>query len=526
MIRFTPEQIAALPAAEQAWVLQALEQQAYLESPAAFGCLDKTFVRYRHVDYTSGQIVGMVERDDCDVLLVQEPVRHGKTELCSRKAVAWYLCKYPSRKVGLASYEAEFAATHGRAARTLIEDYGEKFGVRVDPRSSAANRWDIQTMDETGNWVTAGGMWTAGVGGPITGRGGHLMIVDDPVKNTPEMNNEDAMKKVWEWWQSTFLTRREPGGKVLVIMSRWREDDLIGMLLANQQGLRVKVIRLPALAEEDDPLGRRPGEALCPERYDEQALGAIREASAAAWPALYQQRPVPAEGGSFKRSSFRYWRQHDDGYLLLNPNGTSKLVERADLWCFYTFDPAFTRQRKSDYTAIAKWGVATNDQGLPCLLLLDAKKEKVDSVFHADMLLAAWGTVPKPKWIGVERQNATLSLMTEIQRKGVIIRELRPDKSKVARAETAAALLDAGRIYWPKNATWLDEWENEILMFPNGAHDDYVDTLSYAANEIARGVLQPKRKRSPEPSTPDERMAAYLRNRSGSARTHEVLGRF
>ena len=522
MIQLTPEQIAALPAADQAWVLDALEQQALLSSPAAFGSLKSSFTAFPHIHYISDAIVGMVERDECDILVVEVSVRHGKSWLCSQVTPAWFLCKYPEKYVGLAAYGDDFAKTHGRAARNLVEAVGGRFGVTVDSRSSAADRWEITDH--------GGGMWTAGAGGQITGKGYHLGIVDDPIKTAEEAYSQYMRDKLWEeWWQPVWLTRRTgTSPKIVVVMSRWHEDDLVGRIkqTMNQPGqARVRVIHLPAVAEEGDEMGRRPGDALCPELISPSLLSMYRETSGKAWASLYQQRPQLEDGGVFKREMFRYWRRNGENTLLEQPNGTVKLADTDQMFTFCTMDTAYTRNKRSDYTVLAKWGIVPADEA-PALLLLDLWRVKVESTEHLPMILQAWGSVPKPTWIGVERQNATLSLLTDARRKGVLIRELRPDKSKPARAETAAAFMGNGRVYFPKGAPWLEDVEAELLGFPTAAHDDVVDVLSYAAIEVNERRIAPKRKKSPEPSTPDERMAAYLKNRSGSARTHEVLGRF
>lgn len=513
------EQLAELSPELLARYTAATRRNLTLRSPADFATTlsDGRWLPYKHLRATSDAIVSMVEEDDCDLLVVDQPVRHGKTELCSRWTPAWYLSRHPERRVLLASYEADFAATHGRRVRELVNDHGARFGIEVDATSRSAARWELTNG--------MGGMGTAGAGGPITGKGGHLCIVDDPIKNIEDAQSEVMRDKLWEWWQSVWLSRREPGAKLLLIMSRWHEDDLIGRLLATTTGMRVKRLRMPAIAEADDELmGRRPGEALCPERYNEEALAGIRvDVGPSAWAALYQQRPIAVGGGMFRRASFKSWKPiktapDEDKVFRLG----EQIVTDETIWRFATMDPAFTGTKRSDYTAIATWGVAPTDP--PSLMLLDMERVRVEHADHAPLIRRVWEK-HRPAWVGIEKQMATLSLFDEVQRKGVIVRWLKPDKNKIARAETAVALVDAGRVWVPDEAPWLDEFFAEVVSFPVAAHDDQVDVLAYAAAELARRTVSPRRVHH-EVTTLEARCWAQLERRAkGRGRHHPVVGR-
>lgn len=515
LLSIDPGDVDHFDAKDRAWYEAELDKATNLRSPAAFATAHShgLWLPYKHLVHTSNRIVAMIEGDECDCLIIEEPVRHGKSELCSRWTPAWFIVKY-QRPVLLASYEADFAAGHGRVARGIVTDVGETYGVRLDETSRSASRWQLNG--------SRGGMTTSGVGGPLTGRGGALMIVDDPIKNSEEANSEVMREHLWEWWQAVFLTRREPGGKVLVIMSRWHADDLVGRLTKADTGMRIERIRLPAIAEDGDPLGRMPGQALCPERYDEKALELTRvDVGPYSWAALYQQSPVAAGGGMFRREMFRYFTSRTiDGetYFQIGEH----LVADADCWRFATMDPAYTKGQRSDYTVLATWVVAPTDPAT--LLLRDVRRVRVEHADHAPMIRDAWIT-QSPSWIGVEKQAATLSLFAEVQREGVVVRWLTPDKNKVARAETAVALVDAGRIYFPKDAPWLADFETELTTFPVGAHDDQVDVLSYAANELARRTVRAHRRRE-EPQTAADRMWQRIQERERTKHLHPTLGRF
>lgn len=523
LLAIPPEELASMPPADRAYIEQTMERELALRSPADFATAHShgQWIPYRHAVYTSNQIVSMVEDDDCDILLIEQTVRHGKTELCSRWTPAWAINKFRI-PVLLASYEADFAATHGRRVRDIVKEVGPTYGVEIDESSRAANRWDV---------LGGGGMGTAGANGPITGKGGKLLIVDDPIKNAEEAYSPVMREKLWEWWKSVFLTRREPGAKVIVIMSRWHEDDLIGRILKmGSEGSRIKRVRLPALAEDDDPLGRRPGQALCPERYDEEALAGIRsDVGPTAWSSLYQQRPQPASGGMFKRAWFTghpYSTTIVNGktwYRLgsIDDDEGGTLVDGDEVWKFATMDVAYTKGARSDYTAIAVWGVVPTDP--TGMMLLDLKRVRVTHNDHAPLIKEMWDK-HKPAWIGVEKQSATLSLFDEVQRQGVVVRWLTPDKNKVARAETATAQAESGRMWFPVNAPWFSDFLDEALTFPLGTHDDMVDCMSYAANELSKRSVHPRRVRR-EPETHAERMWAQMKARQRANQHHPVLGR-
>lgn len=511
-----PTDLDGLTPAERDEFLRLLEREVTLASPANFATrLSRgLWLPYRHLVHVSDRIVAMLEQDACDLILVELPVRHGKTELCSRWTPAWFICK-TGKRVLLASYEGDFAATHGRKAREIVSEYGPRFGVHIDDTSRAAHRWD--TVDGQG------GMGTAGAGGPLIGKGGNLLIVDDPIRNVEDAQSAVMREKLWDWWQSVFMTRREPGGKALVIMSRWHEDDLIARLLAHNTGMRIERIRLPAIAEDDDPLGRRPGDALCPERYNEADLADFRaDVGPNAWAAMYQQRPIPLGGGMFRRNAFNHWTSqtiNGDTYYQLG----DRIVPDEECWRFAMMDPAYsTRSKRSDYTACAVFAVAPGDP--PQLMLLDMRRVRVEHAEHAPLIREVWDTW-QPAWVGIEKQMATLSLFTDAQRNGVVVRWVLPDRNKIARAETAVALADAGRIWLPRNAVWLTDFLDEVVSFPVAAHDDQVDVLSYAAIEMTRQTVRPRHIRR-QPETRDERCWAQIKRNERKGHLHPVLGRF
>lgn len=426
--------------------------------------------RARHLQLLNQKLVE-VAQGKCTRLMVFMPPQHGKSLLVSQYFPAWYLGQFPDRRIILTSYEAEFAATWGYKARNLLQEYGlEYFDVKVNPDSSARNRWDILNHD--------GGMMTAGVGGPITGKSGFVCIVDDPHKNSQEASSQVIRDNIGDWFTSTLYTRLAPHGAVIIIQTRWDEDDLSGRQLAEMKagGEKWDVISLPAIAEENDPLGRLLGEALFPERYSLAEL-LVKKAKLGSyyWASLYQQRPAPQEGGMFKRSYFRYFHIEESYYVLHKPEG-DKRIRIADCWRFQTCDPAATESEKSDYFVLSTWAVTKEKE----LLLLDVFREKAETTKHEGILTDQYRRW-QPSFQGVENKTYGLNIIQSCKKKGLPIRPLKADTDKVSRARPAEARYETGMVYHRLAAPWLTDWEDELIKFPNGVKDDQVDTASYAA---------------------------------------------
>jgi len=508
----------------QQWYMDLLRRERILASPASFAThhSDGLWTPYRHLVYTSDAIVGMIEHDECDLLLVDEPVRHGKSELCSKWTPAWFMAKYHGqRRVGLSSYEADFARGWGRKTRDVVAEIGGEYGLKKKKDVWAQDEWELES---------GGGMFTAGAGGPIIGKGAHLLICDDPVKNKKEADSPTMRKDLWEWWDATWTTRRMgPGTKYLLIMSRWHLDDLMGRLLQVQDGygLRIRRLHLPAIAGDNDELDRRAGEALCPELYDEESLHSIRKTSPIAWPAQYQQTPIAEGGGLFKAENFSEFTKIDaDGETVIVLGGTRVLLD--DCMIFATMDTAYTKSKTSDYTAVATWAVPPQVEDRPQnLILLDIDRVQINAAGgarHSPLVEKVWNRYPKMRWIGLEKIAASYSLFHEAQRTGVIMRWLIPDRNKVARAETAVALTEQGRFWIPREAEWKDIYIEEMIGFPSAAHDDQVDVTSYAANELVKRTVRGKRHKKDVPLTIEEQVWDKVK-RMNSPKTHDpVLG--
>lgn len=432
------------------------------------------FQRPAHVRFMGDLLASVAQGGKRIILGVT--VRHGKSWLGSWATPVWYLDCFPGHNVGLATYQANFAALWGRRVRNTIQTNQGRLNVRVADDSSAAHSWQT---------TAGGGMHTAGVGGEFTGRGFELMIIDDPIKNAEEANSEVYREKVWEWWQQTIYTRLEPNASVVVIMARWHEDDLAGRLLKEADdpeaggGEPWEVIRLPAIAEPGDALGRSEGEALWPKRYSVDELGRIKRAvGGRAWSALYQQRPTEAGGGLFKRAWFKSWRDAGTHYELLTDGEVSRVL-KGDCWRIATADTAQTDKTTSDYSVRQVWDVTPDGR----MILVHQWRERCEApAVESEMrrTLTSWA----PTVLGIEEKQAGQATVQRLQAEGLPVLGLKANTDKVSRATSAAVFAENRRVFLPEDET-AETLLDELTRFPLGKHDDQVDAFAHAANMVA-----------------------------------------
>lgn len=402
-----------------------------------------------------------VARGEVSRLAVFMPPRHGKSELLSKYTPAWYLGRFPDRRVMVSSYGAALASEWGRKSRDLLEEWGpELFGVGIRDGSKAADRWDIAGRD--------GGLVAAGVGAALTGRGGHLILIDDPLKNAEEAQSEVIREKQIDWWRSTLRTRLMPGGAVILVLTRWHESDLAGWLLTDMEdgGDQWEVLSLPATCvdPETDPLGRSEGDPLWPEMFDSEDLAKTKRALGPYfWSALYQQTPAPDEGGIFSRSHFRYFSVEGDQALLRLPDGTTQQWAASECRRLTYIDLAASEKTSADYTVLAEVWVTPERQ----LLVRRITRDRIPGPDQPDFIRAHYAGTIKVESIGYQT-----TLIQQLQRAGLPVEPVYPDKDKVTRASAAGALYRAGRVYHLAGAEWLGDFELELLAFPAGEHDD------------------------------------------------------
>jgi predicted phage terminase large subunit-like protein len=458
------------------------------QTPASFAYVTTQgrWLPFKHLLEIDRALVKVATRE-ITRLIVQAPVRHGKSELASRYFPAWYLGRHPDHQVMLASYEATLARSWGRKARDELAEHGpDVFGVSVASVPAASEWWTVRDRE--------GVMVTAGVGGSLTGKGADVLIIDDPVKNAEEAHSETMRNKVWDWWRSTARSRLQPNGAVVVIMARWHEDDFVARLLADNPD-EWTVLDMPAVAETNDALGRMEGEALCPEMFDRVSLRQAKRELGSYWfSALYQQRPAPPEGLMFKRSDFRYYKQVDGGmgarfWVCMGDDGDRR-YDTGRCPIFQTADVAASDKTTADFTVVATWCVTADHD----LLLLDVQRQHFETLNVKQFLAscnANWGGCPQY----IEEFGAGKTPLRMMRDDGYAARGLKREEGtgidKIARSMVAIARFESHKVFFPADPrpAWLDDYESELTTFPNGAHDDQVDVTSYAAR-LARTLGQ------------------------------------
>jgi predicted phage terminase large subunit-like protein len=437
-------------------------------------------------------------------LMIFAPPQNGKSELASVRLPAYWLSRRPDDPVILSSYAASLAEAKSRQARQVVEspEYALLFpGTATRRDSRSVSHWELDGH--------RGGMLAAGVGGPVTGHGALLGIIDDPHQNWQEAQSEVVRETVWEWFRSTFRTRIWERGAIVLIMTRWHEDDLAGRLLRDQPG-EWTVLRLPAIAETQadrdagdtllglpighaDPLGRQPGEPLCPARFSLDALEALRrDVGSLAWAGQYQGVPRQPEGNRFKRSWFvvvdaapyravrtRYW---DKAATEGQGDFTAGvLMARGSDGVFYIEDV----QR-------GQWSPAQRD----AVMLATARRDALRYSNSVQIVVEQ-----EPGSGGRESAMSSIKLLV-----GHPVKAHKVTGSKEVRAEPFASQAEGGNIRIvraPWNAAFLDE----VAAFPNGAHDDQLDAAAGAFNWL--GV------RRPHPATLTRILPLRSRSRQG-----------
>ena len=431
--------------------------------------------RARHLDLLC-ELLEEVERGDLTRLIITMPPRHGKSMTVTESFPSWFIGRNPEGRVIEVSYGAELARKFGLNNRRKVDEFGaDIFGVQVSRENASATNWGLEGY--------SGGMISAGIGGSITGQGADLLIIDDPIKNRKEAESQTYRDSIWAEWQDTLSSRLHPGGRVVVIMTRWHEDDLVGRLLGQSDSWHL--VNLPALADDKDILGREEGQALWPERYGEEWCAKKKtELGSRSWESLYQGHPRPADGNLFRQSMFLRYKESGSCYLV-----GEKVYDRSACKIFQTCDVAGSRKTSADYFVLGTFALCPNGE----LLLLEIFRERLEGPDQPS-LMARKHQEYKPALIGVESANMGLTLYQQLRRMGLPVVELKPDADKYTRAIPAAARYESGMVYHKDGAYWLNDLEAELLAFPNGAHDDQVDVVSYAVYMQSWGYLNEKKR--------------------------------
>ncbi len=449
-------------------IRQAEDLQNWTRTPSTLGAyLSRgAYTRPPHIEYLSERIVEIAQGPRFFIFTI--PPQHGKSELVSHWTPVWFLKKFPWKKIGLASYDYLYASEWGGKAKDTIIDNSDELGIGLRTDTKAKGRWNLRGYD--------GGMFVAGIGGPFTGRGFDLIIIDDPIKNHAEALSDVYRRRNWDWYRTVARTRLAPGGSIILVMTRWHEQDLAGALLGNppeedeEEELIAEdavepdaweCINLPALAEDNDPLGRKKGEALWPERYDTTAIRKSRAAAGPYWrTALYEGRPQPEGGGIIKTGWFQTYEEED------LPREFNRVIQ---IW-----DTACKDKKQHDRSACLTIGYRSKPRRY---YLLDLY---VDRLIYPDLVRATEANYDKwkPDRVIIEDKSSGIALIQQLRRDSKVpIRAIKALGGKEERAYTVTGIMEIGQVFIPRHASWLADFLNEVSTFPTGAHDDIVDVL-------------------------------------------------
>lgn len=423
-----------------------------------------------------------VARGEIKRLMINMPPRHGKSELASRRFPAHLLGQRPGIELVVASYNQEKAAEFGYEVRAIVKDqaYANLFDVRLMEDSRAAHKWNTD----------AGGSFRAvGIGTALTGRGADVLLIDDPIKDDEEADSLLRRDRIWSWYQTVGYTRLSPGGAIVLIQTRWHEDDLTGRLLAEaaRGGDSWSILELPALSDA--------GEALWPERYPVDVLRQYQRVMAPRyWSALYQQRPAPDEGAYYKREWFRTY-DTEPKHLRIYGASDYAVTEGAGDWTVHVVigvDP------DDNIYVLDVWrGQTTPDKWVSAW---------IDIVRHRRPLMWVEEQGQIIKSIGPFLEKSMREAKVFCRREQVASTADKPTRSRSFQARAAC-----GRVYLPAQAPWLADFTGELLMFPAGKHDDQVDAIGLVGRMLDELVPA----RIPAVRTKDAAGGGYRREVSG-----------
>jgi len=399
-------------------------------------------------------------------LIVNMPPRHTKSEFASYFLPAWMIGKNPNLKIIQATHTAELAIDFGRKTKNLIDQnqYQEMFPTRLQEDSQAAGRWKTEQGGE---------YFAAGVGGAITGRGADLLIIDDPHKEQDLKGDGSAFDKAWNWYMSGPRQRLQPGGKIVLVMTRWSTKDLTGKLtqaMTDESGDVWDIVELPAILPSGKP--------VWPEYWNIEELEKTRSSIPVSnWNAQYMQSPTAEEGAIIKREWWKDWKGK-------NPPPIEYTIQ--------SYDTAFLKKTSSDFSAITTWGVFKKEDSGYNIILLNAFKDRYEfpelrRLAHQEYL------DHRPDIVIIEAKASGIPLTHELREMGIPVINFTPSKGndKHVRVASISPLFEAGKVWAPMHEHFAQEVVEECASFPYGDHDDYVDSMTQALMRIRQGGLIP-----------------------------------
>ena len=408
-----------------------------------------------------------VASGECKRLIINMPPRHTKSEFASYLLPAWFLGNFPHKKIIQSSNTGELAVGFGRKVRNLVDQdvYTEIFpGVGLQQDSKAAGRW---------NTNKGGDYFAIGVGGTVTGKGADILIIDDPHSEQEAAmaaSNPDIYDKVFEWYTSGPRQRLQPGGAIVIVMTRWAARDLTGQVLksaAQRSGEEWEVIEFPAILPSGNP--------LWPEFWPLSELEALREELPnSKWQAQYQQNPIGNESAIVKRDWWKWWEKDDPpvcDYVLKS------------------WDTAFEKNNRADYSAGTTWGIfnCEEDNFAPNIILLNTYKKRVEFPELKRDVLREYNEY-EPDSLIVEKKASGAPLIYDLRAMGIPVQEYTPGKGqdKIARLNSVSDIIASGKVWIPQTR-WAEELVDEVAAFPSGEHDDLVDATTLALMRFRQG---------------------------------------
>lgn len=425
-----------------------------------------TFISGRH-HAIMARAFERVAKGECKRLIINMPPRHTKSEFASYLLPAWFLGKFPNKKVIQSSNTGELAVGFGRKVRNLVDSeiYKTIFpDLELQQDSKAAGRW---------NTSKGGDYFAIGVGGTVTGKGADVLIIDDPHSEQEAAlaaSNPAVFDKVTEWYTSGPRQRLQPGGAIVIVMTRWAQRDLTGQVLkaaSARGGEQWEVIEFPAIMPSGKP--------LWPEFWSLQELEALRqELPNSKWQAQYQQNPIGNESAIVKRDWWKWWEEE-------KPPSCDYILQ--------TWDTAFEKNNRADYSAGMTWGVfySNEDHSLPNIILLSVYKKRVEWVQLKKDVLEEYNEW-EPDGILIEKKATGAPLIYELRAMGIPVQEYTPSRGqdKIARLNSVSDIIASGKVWIPRTS-WAEEVVDEIAAFPSGEHDDLVDATTLALMRFRQG---------------------------------------
>lgn len=443
--------------------------------------LDPKTRQTQALDLIDAELVRLADTPD-GRLIISMPPQEGKSQRTSRRFPLWALTQNPDLRIAIASYELGVARRWGRAIRDDITTHRTDLGLTVRPDLSAQHEWQLEGHE--------GGVYSAGIGGALTGRPVDLAVIDDPIKDREQADSEVYRDRVWSWWTDVMATRLAPGAPVVLILTRWHHSDLAGRLLGAEDGHLWRVINIPAQAEANpdkpDPLGREPGQYMDSARKrTTKQWDAIKVRSGKrTWASLYQGHPTPDTGNLFPTDAWpRYtqplWVERPDGTRIVPEAGRDPDVELIQSWDF-----TFKDTKSSDYVVGQVWlrrGVHA--------YLLDQVRARASFSESCQMMLDLTARWPQAIAKLVEDKANGPAILNALRAKVGGLIPVEPEGSKYARAAAVTPFVEAKNVHLPDpvavpGTAWVVDLTDEARDFPNGTHDDTVDGLSQAVHRL------------------------------------------